>query len=113
MFERYTEQARRVLFFARFEASQFGSQAIDGEHLLLALLRDPRGVTGTLFVHSNLAVDDARKTIESRLARGKPFPVHIESVAVLVGDAVIGDTAAVPEHDNGFSVGVDPADSGR
>ena len=25
MFERYTEKARRVIFFARYEASQFGS----------------------------------------------------------------------------------------
>jgi ATP-dependent Clp protease ATP-binding subunit ClpC len=24
MFERYTERARRVIFFARYEASQFG-----------------------------------------------------------------------------------------
>jgi ATP-dependent Clp protease ATP-binding subunit ClpC len=25
MFERYTEKARRVIFFARYEAAQFGS----------------------------------------------------------------------------------------
>ena len=25
MFERYTEKARRVIFFARYEASQFGA----------------------------------------------------------------------------------------
>jgi hypothetical protein len=29
MFERYTEKARRVIFFARYEASQFGSPYID------------------------------------------------------------------------------------
>src|SRR6266516_4038049 len=28
MFERYTEKARRVIFFARYEASQFGAPAI-------------------------------------------------------------------------------------
>ena len=39
MFERYTEDARRALFFARYEASQFGSVTIDPEHLLLGLLR--------------------------------------------------------------------------
>ena len=32
MFERYTEKARRVIFFARYEASQFGAQAIEAEH---------------------------------------------------------------------------------
>jgi ATP-dependent Clp protease ATP-binding subunit ClpC len=39
MFERYTEKARRVIFFARYEASQFGSPYIETEHLLLGLLR--------------------------------------------------------------------------
>jgi len=38
MFERYTEKARRVIFFARYEASQFGSTTIDTEHLLLGIL---------------------------------------------------------------------------
>src|SRR5215472_15969071 len=34
MFERYTEKARRVIFFARYEASQFGAPAIEPEPLL-------------------------------------------------------------------------------
>jgi ATP-dependent Clp protease ATP-binding subunit ClpB len=38
MFERYTEKARRVIFFARYEASQFGSPYIETEHLLLGLI---------------------------------------------------------------------------
>ncbi len=42
MFERYTEKARRAIFFARYEASQFGSQVIDAEHLLLGLLREDK-----------------------------------------------------------------------
>jgi ATP-dependent Clp protease ATP-binding subunit ClpC len=29
MFERYTEKARRVIFFARYEASQLGSPYIE------------------------------------------------------------------------------------
>lgn len=40
MFERYDELARRVIFFARLEASRFGSSAIESEHLLLGLLRE-------------------------------------------------------------------------
>jgi len=42
MFERYTEKARRVIFFARYEASQFGSPYIETEHLLLGLLREDK-----------------------------------------------------------------------
>ena len=41
MFERYTEKARRVIFFARYEASQFGSPYIESEHLLLGIIRVP------------------------------------------------------------------------
>jgi hypothetical protein len=40
MFERFTEKARRVIFFARYEASAVGSPQIHLEHLLLAILRE-------------------------------------------------------------------------
>jgi hypothetical protein len=43
MFERYTEKARRVIFFARYEASQFGSPYIETEHMLLGFLREDKG----------------------------------------------------------------------
>jgi len=39
MFERYTEAARRTLFFARYEASVVGGDTIEAEHLLLGLFR--------------------------------------------------------------------------
>ena len=45
MFERYTEKARRTIFFARYEASQFGSPYIETEHLLLGLLREDKALT--------------------------------------------------------------------
>jgi ATP-dependent Clp protease ATP-binding subunit ClpC len=44
MFERYTEKARRVIFFARYEASQFGQPYIETEHLLLGILREDNEV---------------------------------------------------------------------
>ena len=49
MFERYTEKARRVIFFARYEASQFGAQAIEAEHILLGLLREDKQLTQKFF----------------------------------------------------------------
>ena len=39
MFERYTEEARRAVFFARYEAGRFGSPTLETEHLLLGLIR--------------------------------------------------------------------------
>lgn len=44
MFERYTEKARRVIFFARHEASEFGATYIETEHLLLGLLREDKAL---------------------------------------------------------------------
>ena len=40
MFERFNEPARRAIFFARYEASQFGSPTIELEHLVLGVLRE-------------------------------------------------------------------------
>ncbi len=49
MFERYTEDARRVIFFARYETQHYGSPYIEPEHLLLGLLRDSRSHANRLF----------------------------------------------------------------
>ena len=40
MFEKYTEAARRSIFFARYEASHFGSRQIEPAHLLLGIMRE-------------------------------------------------------------------------
>ena len=67
MFERYTERARRVIFFARYEASQLGSASIETEHLLLGLIREGKGLTSRLFGKSQLSMEQIRKEIEEAL----------------------------------------------
>ena len=64
MFERYTEKARRVIFFARYEASQFGSPYIETEHLLLGLLREDKALTNR-FLRSHASIESIRKQIEA------------------------------------------------
>lgn len=66
MFERYTEKARRVIFFARYEASQFGAPAIESEHILLGLVREDKGLTNRFFRNSQTTVESIRKEIEGR-----------------------------------------------
>src|SRR5215471_8963252 len=66
MFERYTERARRVIFFARYEASQFGSVTIEPEHLLLGVLREDRNAVSRFL--GPRAAEDIRNEIASRLA---------------------------------------------
>src|SRR6266700_2313859 len=62
MFERYTEKAQRVIFFARYEGSQFGSPYIETEHLLLGLLREDKALTFR-FLRSHASVESIRKQV--------------------------------------------------
>jgi ATP-dependent Clp protease ATP-binding subunit ClpC len=64
MFERYTEKARRSIFFARYEASQFGSSYIEPEHLLLGLLREDKGLANR-FLRSHAAIEAVREQIRA------------------------------------------------
>lgn len=68
MFERYTESARRVLFFARYEASRLGSVSIESEHLLLGLIRDDNESVRATFARSNLSIEAIKADIEHRTA---------------------------------------------
>ena len=63
MFERYTEKARRTIFFARYEASQFGSPYIETEHILLALFREDKSLIERL-QRSNATVESIRHQID-------------------------------------------------
>src|SRR5216110_1468863 len=65
MFERYSERARRVIFFARYEASQFGSTTIETEHLLLGLIREDKNLTNR-FLRNHSSIESIRKEIEGR-----------------------------------------------
>ena len=77
MFERYTEKARRAIFFARYEASQFGSPTIDTEHILLGLLREDKRLTNRLF-RSHVTVESVRKQIEAHTMRGEKIATSID-----------------------------------
>jgi len=96
MFERDTERARRVLFFARYEASQLGSTAISSEHLLLGLLREGKGLTSRIFERAaldSMAVHfeiGAAAADRPRIATSVEIPIAPDAKAALqhaVGEA--------------------------
>src|ERR1700680_3777936 len=64
MLERYTEKARRVIFWDRAHASQFGSPCIETKHLLLGLLREDKALANR-FLRSSASVESIRKQIEA------------------------------------------------
>jgi len=64
MFEKFTEKAKRILFLARYEASQQGSQAIGSEHILLGLLKEGEETTRELFTRANVSMELLRAELE-------------------------------------------------
>ena len=65
MFERFTEKARRTVFFARYEASQAGSREIGTEHFLLGLIRE-NSALATQWFGSHAVLDLIRSEIEAQ-----------------------------------------------
>ena len=88
MFERYTEKARRVIFFARYEASQLGQPFIETEHLLLGILREDKALTGR-FVCKIEAIETVRNqivahtNIREKVSTSVDLPLSNESKRVL------------------------------
>ncbi len=81
MFERYTEKARRVIFFARYDASNFGSKTIAPEHLLLGLLREDKTLATRFFVSRQQFNPEAiRKEIEGRSVLREKLPQTMELI---------------------------------
>ena len=77
MFDRYTEKARRVIFFSRYEASEFGSPYIETEHLLLGLLREDRALGNRLLRQAD-AVEQVRRKIESSSPRREKISTSVD-----------------------------------
>jgi ATP-dependent Clp protease ATP-binding subunit ClpC len=77
MFERYTEKARRVIFFARYEATQYGSPYIETEHLLLGLLREDKALANR-FLRAHGSIESIRKEIEQRITIRERISTSVE-----------------------------------
>ena len=92
MFERYTEKARRIVFFGRYEASEFGSQTIETEHLLLGILREDKALVNR-FLPSNDSVASIRQRIRAltplrgKISTSVDLPLSHESKRVLAYSA--------------------------
>ena len=79
MFERYTERSRRVIFFARYEALQYGSPVIAPEHILLGLMREDKTLPARYFPgRRGITVDSVRKEVEERIVLRDRIPQSAE-----------------------------------
>jgi ATP-dependent Clp protease ATP-binding subunit ClpC len=75
MFERYTDDARKVIFFARYEASRLHAAELHPDHLWLGLLRQNKRLIKRL----------APQVTEARVhARMAPPPADAQRVSLSV-----------------------------
>jgi hypothetical protein len=75
MFERFTEKARRVIFFARYEASHYGSPEINTEHLLLGLVREDKDLW-RWFPKTNL--ESIRQRVDEHSLKQPSIPTNVD-----------------------------------
>ena len=97
MFERYTEKARRVIFFARYEASQYGSMTIETEHLLLGLFREDHTLARRFLVKRG-GSESLRDQIEARITRGERISTSVEVLSAWSAKRVLNMAAEEAER---------------
>ena len=74
MFERFTNQARRVVVLAQEEARRLLHNYIGTEHILLGLLREDEGAAATALAAADVTLDGARLEVETIIGRGQHEP---------------------------------------
>ena len=74
MFERFTDQARRVVVLAQEEARMLGHNYIGTEHLLLGLLREGEGVAAKALESLGISLDAVRQQVKEIIGRGQQAP---------------------------------------
>jgi ATP-dependent Clp protease ATP-binding subunit ClpC len=70
MWQRFTERARRVVFFAQEEAGRLGENYVSTEHLLLGLVREHDSVAARILDRMGVSLGRIRSEIERSVTRG-------------------------------------------
>ena len=68
-FDRFTEKAQEAVQEAAELAAGLGQQAVEPEHLILALIRQPEGVGRTLLEHAGVSVLALEPALNSTIER--------------------------------------------
>ncbi len=94
-FDKFTEQARRVLHLSQEEAQRFQHHYVGTEHLLLGLLREDAGVAAQVLRNLNVEPKQVREAVESIIGRG--------------GRIVLGEIGLTPRARKVIELSVDEA----
>lgn len=71
MWQRFSENARKVVFYAQEEAQRSGDGYVSTEHLLLGLLREPHSSAGQVLLDFGYSGKDIRRRVEEHMSKGK------------------------------------------
>ncbi|BBO24674.1 MAG: ATP-dependent Clp protease ATP-binding subunit [Armatimonadetes bacterium] len=71
MWQRFTERARKVVFYAQEEAQKFGEGYVSTEHLLLGLVRESESVASRVLEKLGVSLGRVRSEVEKQLPRGE------------------------------------------
>jgi ATP-dependent Clp protease ATP-binding subunit ClpC len=74
MFERFTDQARRVVVLAQEEARRLDHNYIGTEHILLGLIREGDGIAAKTLESLEISLDAVRQKVEDIIGHGKKTP---------------------------------------
>src|SRR5215831_1806909 len=106
MFRRYTKSARRVFFFANHEATQFGSQSIETEHVLLGLTREDENLMNR-FLRNHSSVESVRNEIEGRTVIREKVSTSIDLPLSNECKLIIAYAAEEAERLNSYHIGTE------
>jgi ATP-dependent Clp protease ATP-binding subunit ClpC len=76
MWQRFTERARKVVYYAQEEAQKFGEGYVSTEHLLLGLVRETDSVAARVLERLGVSLGRIRSEVEKQLPRGDQRPGH-------------------------------------
>ncbi len=71
MWQRFTERARRIVFYAQEEAGRLGEHNVCTEHLLLGMLREKDHVAAKIITGLGVSLEQIRADIEQQVVHGE------------------------------------------
>jgi ATP-dependent Clp protease ATP-binding subunit ClpC len=78
LFERFTDQARRVVVFTQEEARSLNHNYIGTEHILLGLIHEGEGIAARALESLDVSLEAVRQQVEQMIGRGQAAPIgHI------------------------------------
>ena len=107
MWQRFTERARKVVFYSQEEAGKWGENIVSPEHLLLGLVREDDSLAARLLGRLGVKLEDVREEVQARLLPGEGGPLkdlQLSSAAKQVIDFAyeevqrLGDNYVGTEH---------------